>query len=90
MYKEFGVETSLLGKLHPLHLIRFPLIMYRLTADLIQGNGKVPRVSATGGLWGLPADFLVGTDGKIATVKYGSHPSDNWSVDDVLGMVVTK
>jgi hypothetical protein len=33
---------------------------------------------------GLPADFLVGTDGAILAAKYGEFVDDHWSVDELL------
>jgi hypothetical protein len=41
---------------------------------------------STGGqtVLGLPADFLIGPDGRVRAVKYGRHAGDQWSVDDLL------
>lgn len=33
---------------------------------------------------GLPADFLIDTDGTVAAVHYGRHADDQWSVDELL------
>ena len=33
---------------------------------------------------GLPADFLVGRDGRILAAKYGRRVDDHWSVDELL------
>jgi hypothetical protein len=33
---------------------------------------------------GLPADFLIGTDGRVLAKKYGKHAYDQWSVDELL------
>ena len=35
---------------------------------------------------GLPADFLVGRDGRIVAAKYGRRVDDHWSVDELLGL----
>jgi hypothetical protein len=35
---------------------------------------------------GLPADFLIGPDGRVLAVKYGSHADDQWSVDELLDL----
>lgn len=35
---------------------------------------------------GLPADFLVASDGKLIGVKYGKRVDDHWSVDDLLAV----
>ncbi len=33
---------------------------------------------------GLPADFLITSDGRVLTCKYGKHADDQWSVDELL------
>ena len=38
----------------------------------------------TGGHLGLPADFLIGSDGRVLACKRGTHANDQWSVDEVL------
>jgi hypothetical protein len=35
---------------------------------------------------GLPADFLIGTDGRILALKYGVHAYDQWTVDELLSL----
>jgi hypothetical protein len=35
---------------------------------------------------GLPADFLVGSDGAILAVKYGEFVDDHWSVGEILAL----
>jgi hypothetical protein len=32
----------------------------------------------------LPADFLIGSDGRVLARKLGTHANDQWSVDEVL------
>jgi peroxiredoxin len=41
-------------------------------------------VKPTGGVLGLPADFLIAPDGRLAALKYGEHAYDQWTVDEVL------
>jgi hypothetical protein len=36
---------------------------------------------------GLPADLLIGSDGRVLATKYGSHADDQWSVDELLDLV---
>jgi hypothetical protein len=47
-----------------------------------------PSLRAAAGLGekhlGLPADFLIGSDGRVLATKYGSHADDQWSVDELL------
>src|ERR1700735_4422763 len=35
---------------------------------------------------GLPAEFLIGADGRILAAKYGKIVDDHWSVDGVLNL----
>src|SRR6266480_3372432 len=42
-------------------------------------------IKPTGGVLGLPADFLIAPDGRVAAVKYGEHAYDQWTVDELLG-----
>ncbi len=37
--------------------------------------------------FGLPADFLIDSTGRIVHCAYGAHSGDQWSVDDVLTLV---
>ena len=39
---------------------------------------------------GLPADFLIGSDGVILAAKYGAYVDDHWSVDDLLALARTR
>ena len=32
---------------------------------------------------GLPADFLIATDGRVRACHYGAHTDDQWSVDEL-------
>ena len=41
-------------------------------------------IKPTGGPFGLPADFLIAPDGRVAAVKYGQHAYDQWTVDELL------
>jgi peroxiredoxin len=33
---------------------------------------------------GLPADFLIGPDGRVLAAKYGRYVDDHWTVDELL------
>jgi hypothetical protein len=35
---------------------------------------------------GLPADFLIGSDGRVLAAKFGRHADDQWSVDELLDL----
>ncbi len=45
---------------------------------------KAGRIDST--TFGLPADFLIDSSGRIVDCAYGAHSSDQWSVDDVLSL----
>jgi hypothetical protein len=38
----------------------------------------------TGGQLGVPADFLIASDGRVIAAKYGQHAYDQWTVDELL------
>jgi hypothetical protein len=40
-----------------------------------------------GGSLGLPADFLIASDGRVLALKYGRHADDQWSIDELLTRV---
>ena len=77
LYRRYGVETSLLSVLHPA----------AMWAGL-RGVLSSRRVSLTmeNGVLGLPADFLIGPDGRIRAAHYGEHAYDNWDVDTLLDL----
>ena len=47
-------------------------------------RGTFGPVKPTGGPFGLPADFLIAPDGRLAALKYGQHAYDQWTVDELL------
>ena len=53
------------------------------------GNHSTQRtplgpIRPTGGRLGLPADFLITSNGRIAALNYGQHASEQWTVDELL------
>lgn len=74
LYRAFGVEASLRSVLDP------------------RAWGAIARGLATFGAGreagepalGLPADFLIGSNGAVFACKYGVHADDHWSVDEIL------
>lgn len=78
LYKEFGVESSMMSVLHP----RAWLAAAR-GFRLSELRGAVaPRENHLG----KPADFLIGADGTVRACKYGAHADDQWSVDEILAL----
>jgi AhpC/TSA family len=78
LYREFGVGSSPRALLDPRVL---GPIVHQLPG--IGGRPTVP-LRPTGGRQGLPADFLIGADGRVVACKHGSHAYDQWSVDELL------
>ena len=86
LYRRLGVErrpTSLLSR--------------RALSAAFGGLAATPRTNSTkrgrlgpimpaGGRFGLPADFLIATDGRITALKYGRHAYDQWTVDELLDL----
>jgi peroxiredoxin len=84
LYRQLGVErgpSSLLsgGALRAAMAGEAAAIRKRSTT-----RGVLGPIKPTGGRFGLPADFLIAPDGRIAAVKYGKHAYDQWSVDELL------
>jgi peroxiredoxin len=80
LYAEFGV-----GKMSPLSAFdpRSWRAVYRAltrSPDLRGAMGKGEEHM------GLPADFLIGSDGVILAAKYGAYVDDHWSADDLLAL----
>ena len=75
LYKDFGVESSLLSVIHPASW-----------ASGIKGLIKFQRFPHESGQshLGLPADFMVTRSGEVVAAKYGKHADDHWEVDDVI------
>lgn len=75
LYAKFGVEASILSVLHPRSWLPAIQGLFRHGVSL-PDQGESPL--------GLPADFLIGKDGRVLACKYGSHAYDQWSVDELL------
>ncbi|MFR9768745.1 peroxiredoxin-like family protein [Nocardia sp. SC052] len=83
LYREFGVESSLRALLNPRLWKSGPRIMSSLLR-LLFIDRRMPHLIPTGGPVGLPADFLIGEDGRVLAAKYGRHAFDQWTVDELL------
>ena len=83
LYNEFGVERSRASLMHPAGLLA-----------AVRGLARTQSLSAAMDLSenhsGKPADFLIGPDGTILACKYGKHPDDQWSVDELLALTAAK
>jgi peroxiredoxin len=80
-YRQFGVESSPRALLDP----RAWVAIIRGVALTTLGRFRAPAVHQDGGHLGLPADFLIDTNGTVIAEKRGTHANDQWSVDELLG-----
>ena len=80
VYAEFGIGSGLRALLNPRALLM-------ALPNVIRMLPKLPGIPAWGkGVFGLPADFLIATDGRVLACKYGAHAADQWSVDELLAL----
>lgn len=84
LYQQFGVESTLRALVHPRMWPLWPRFLWN---DLRMALGRqhiLAPLTPAGGLTGLPADFLIASDGTVIAAKYGRYAGDHWSVDDLL------
>ena len=80
LYAEFGVGYGLRALLDPRALLGAMFKVIRVLP-------KLPVIPPWGkGMLGLPADFLIATDGRVLACQYGAHADDQWSVDELLAL----
>ncbi len=86
LYVEFGVESAPRSLLDP--RVWGPIVRaVTLSAwAILRGRERGPAARPHGGRLGLPADFLIGRDGRVLAAKYGEHAYDQWSVDELLDL----
>lgn len=85
LYAEFGVESGRRALLDPRAWIPILRGVFRSLRAIFRGN-PVPPLNPRGGRFGLPADFLIASDGRVLASKYGTHAYDQWSVDEILAL----
>jgi peroxiredoxin len=84
LYAEFGVGSSVRAVLDPRALAPALVSVVRQSVGAAGGQTPVANLHPTGGHLGLPADFLIGPDGRVLACKRGRHANDQWTVDEVL------
>lgn len=89
LYAELGVESSARAVLDPRAWGPTFRGLLRSLRATIGKREPAPPVHPHGGRLGLPADFLIGSDGRVLACNYGVHAYDQWSVDDLLSLVPT-
>ena len=79
VYRDFGVEKSW-------RAILTPKVLASVGSGFVQQRGKGTLGTLTESHLGMPADFLIDTDGTVLAAKYGEHGADQWSVDELLSL----
>jgi len=82
LYRHFGVGQSLRS-------IADPRAWAAFAKGALAGHPS-SSVRGEGGHLGLPAEFLIAPDGRVAACKYGVHADDQWSVDELLELARTR
>jgi len=90
LYAEFGVGSSPRAVLDPRALPPALVSMVRQGYLWNRGGKPVANMHPSGGHLGLPADFLIGSDGRVLACKRGTHANDQWTVDEVLAHVYSE
>ena len=83
-YQAYGVERGARALLDPHAWPTIGRAVLRGTGMMLRGRERPPAARPLGGRLGLPADFLIGPDGLLRAVHYGTHAADQWSVAEVL------
>jgi hypothetical protein len=84
LYAEFGVESAPRSLLSPRAWGPILRAILRSAWAIVRRRERGPAGRPHGGRLGLPADFLIASDGRVVAAKYGEHVYDQWSVDEVL------
>jgi peroxiredoxin len=86
LYQEFGVESAKRALLDPR---AWPAIVSGVGNSLweiVRHRHPAPPRTPYGGRFGLPADFLIASDGSVIAAKYGQHANDQWSVGELIAL----
>src|SRR6266540_3297449 len=89
LYLEFGVESAPRALLDPRAWVPVLRGVFQSLRAIVRRQQPVPTVNPKGGRLGLPADFLIASDGRVLSCKYGEHVYDQWSVEEILALART-
>lgn len=89
LFAPFGVGSGARSLLNPLAWPPISRAVVRSVWRILRERRPLPPLNPHGGRFGLPADFLIGHDGRLLSCKYGTQAYDQWSVDEVLGLART-
>lgn len=90
LYAEFGIESRWRALLDPRSWPAIAKGVLRSLIRVLRGAQPLPTMAPAGGRFGLPADFLIAPEGRIAACKYGAHADDQWSVDELLAIAAAR
>src|SRR2546430_1635640 len=80
LYAELGVEASPRAVLDPRAWVPVVRALFNALRATFRKERPAPPVAPHGGRLGLPADFLIASDGRVLACKYGAHAYDQWSI----------
>ena len=83
LYQRFGVESRR-GSLLSGRALRAAIAGQTAALARRSTMRAFGPITPTGGPFGLPADFLIAPDGRLAALKYGQNAYDQWTVDELL------
>lgn len=89
LYTTLGAEARLRSLLDPRAWWPIARAVAAALWDLVRGR-PMPPTRPEGGRLGLPAEFLVAGDGRIAAARYGRHADDQWSAREVLELAADR
>ena len=84
LYVELGAEAGVRALLDPRAWLTIVVAILAAVWQVIRGRQPSPPFVPPGGRWGLPAEVLLDTEGRVLACKYGEHVDDAWSVDELL------
>jgi hypothetical protein len=90
LYAEFGVGASMRSLLDPRAWGAIIRGVWLRLYEMLLARKSAPSLHNTGGRLGLPADFLIASNGTVVASKYGVHAYDQWSVDHLLRQIPSK
>jgi peroxiredoxin len=86
LYAELGVSSARRALLDPRAWGPILLAVARSLVAVVRGRERAPSLTPRGGRFGMPADFLIGPDGRVLACKHGEHAYDQWARDEVLAI----
>ena len=78
LYRQYGVETSVLGAMHPATMV---------AGARAVGAGISLRARPEGPLTRVPADFLIDRDGTVKDAFYGAHIAEHIPLERVQSFI---